>query len=219
MVKAVGIFYFSGVGYSSKFNIMKSKLLVLFVSFCSVLSAQVVTKYDTINVNNRGEEEGLVHVKSVEYYNKHKTNGVTILKNDGERFNLSDSVLKVESIHYLRMNMGYEGSLRSDSARIDLDSIKIFLDKNPKINIQIEQYTDSRGHFEFNQKLSQRRAEIQAAYLISKGIHSNRIIAKGFGENVLLVSDMEISSLKTLEEREQAHAKNRRCLIRIISIQ
>jgi len=78
--------------------------------------------------------------------------------------------------------------------------------------------TDFRGHSEYNQKLSQLWAKSNIAYLINKGVQINRLIAKGFGESVLLVSDGEISSMSELSDREKAHAKNRRWLIRITSI-
>ncbi len=197
---------------------MKKLLLVLYVFFYSTSTAQVVSKYDTIKVNNNDKEIGVEHIATNTYHKEDTSRSVAIVKSDGEEFKLTDSVFKVGSIHHFKMKFGYNGNFRSDSAKTDLDSVFDFLIKNPKLKIQIEQYTDSRGHSEFNQKLSQRRAEYHVAYLIDKGVQGNRLIAKGFGESVLLVSEQAITSMSTMREKELAHAKNRRWLIRIISI-
>jgi OOP family OmpA-OmpF porin len=55
---------------------------------------------------------------------------------------------------------------------------------NPKIVVEIQGHTDSVGDDNFNLKLSQKRAESVRTYLIKKGITSERMVAKGYGENV-----------------------------------
>ena len=55
---------------------------------------------------------------------------------------------------------------------------------NPKIKVEIGGHTDSIGNDAFNLKLSQQRAESVRTYLIKRGIDSNRMVPKGYGENV-----------------------------------
>jgi outer membrane protein OmpA-like peptidoglycan-associated protein len=61
-------------------------------------------------------------------------------------------------------------------------------------------YTDDVGSSEYNQKLSQRRAEAVRGYLIQAGLNSGIINTKGYGKNNPLVAG----------DTEQARAKNRR---------
>ncbi|HEX2685894.1 MAG TPA: OmpA family protein [Kofleriaceae bacterium] len=55
---------------------------------------------------------------------------------------------------------------------------------NPKIKVEIQGHTDSQGNDAFNLKLSQKRAESVRTYLIKKGMSSDRMTPKGYGENV-----------------------------------
>ncbi|HLI18536.1 MAG TPA: OmpA family protein, partial [Rhodanobacteraceae bacterium] len=71
----------------------------------------------------------------------------------------------------------------SDSLAI-LNQAVDTLNRYPQVNIEIDGYTDSIGTAAYNQKLSERRANIVDAYLTSHGIDSSRITAvKGFGKN------------------------------------
>lgn len=47
--------------------------------------------------------------------------------------------------------------------------------------LQVEGYTDNIGSDDFNQKLSEQRAEAVRDYLISQGVNEQTITAKGFG--------------------------------------
>lgn len=51
------------------------------------------------------------------------------------------------------------------------------------IVVEISGHTDSDGSNAYNQQLSQKRAEAVKAWLVSKGISSDRITAVGYGEN------------------------------------
>lgn len=76
-------------------------------------------------------------------------------------------------------------NIRKDAA-LEFDKIVAVLNKYPKIIINIESHTDSRGPDAFNLILSQKRAEAARNYIISKGIHAERIYkAEGFGETKL----------------------------------
>ena len=55
--------------------------------------------------------------------------------------------------------------------------------KYPDASFSIEGHTDSVGTKEFNQGLSERRANAVVDYLSSKEVSSDRLNAVGFGEN------------------------------------
>ena len=66
--------------------------------------------------------------------------------------------------------------------------------------LEIKGHTDNVGEDDYNQKLSQMRADEVKKYLVSKGLLATRITAQGFGEK------MPIATNDTKEGRE----KNRR---------
>jgi hypothetical protein len=74
----------------------------------------------------------------------------------------------------------------------------------------LSSHTDSRQTAAYNDDLSKRRAQSAVDYIVSRGISSDRLIARGYGESKLLISDEEINRLPTEEEREAAHQRNRR---------
>jgi outer membrane protein OmpA-like peptidoglycan-associated protein len=73
--------------------------------------------------------------------------------------------------------------------RVIIDKIAEFLYKNQERTVSIEGHTDSRGSDEYNRDLSQRRADSVRFLLISSGIDSSRIQAKGMGESYPIASN------------------------------
>jgi OOP family OmpA-OmpF porin len=65
-----------------------------------------------------------------------------------------------------------------------LDDVAQAMVDNPTFKVEIGGHTDSVGNDAFNAKLSQARAESVKAYLAKHGIAANRMVPKGFGENV-----------------------------------
>ncbi len=72
-------------------------------------------------------------------------------------------------------------TLRSESVA-ELERLVRFLRSQPQMRIQISGHTDSVGTYEYNISLSQARAEAVVQYLITQGIASDRVFAKGYGE-------------------------------------
>lgn len=75
-----------------------------------------------------------------------------------------------------------ESSLKAESYP-ELDRLYNFLFDNSEIKVEISGHTDNVGTDEYNQNLSQLRANTVRNYLVNKGISSDRIIAKGYGES------------------------------------
>ncbi|MNL55336.1 Photosystem I chlorophyll a apoprotein A2 [compost metagenome] len=101
-------------------------------------------------------------------------------------------------------------AIRPDAA-IVLDNIVRVMKDNPRMTIELSSHTDSRGERQYNQSLSQQRAEAAVNYLVSKGIARKRLVAKGYGEN-RLVNNCADGVNCTEEEHEQ----NRRTEIKVL---
>ena len=67
-------------------------------------------------------------------------------------------------------------------AYAQLDRMGLILKAYPDAVVQIKGHTDNVGGTERNVELSEERASIVLNYLLGKGLKSNRISAKGFGE-------------------------------------
>ncbi len=69
------------------------------------------------------------------------------------------------------------------NARQDLDNLVKVLNKYPDMEIEIASYTDAVGSEDYNQGISQKRADKVVSYLVSKGIGAERLIGIGYGES------------------------------------
>ncbi|MGB7280777.1 MAG: OmpA family protein [Candidatus Acidiferrum sp.] len=67
-------------------------------------------------------------------------------------------------------------------AREKLAKISGILLAHPGLNLQIEGHTDSVGTDEFNQQLSERRADTVRDFLAEQGVPASTITARGFGK-------------------------------------
>jgi len=102
----------------------------------------------------------------------------------------------------------------SNTARLTLNATTVldlissaFLGQ-PTLKVEIAGHTDSVGTVAANRVLSQARADAVRAYLISKGVPEQQLIARGYGKSQLLV-DPDPSAL----DRE----RNRRVEMRVIA--
>lgn len=74
-----------------------------------------------------------------------------------------------------------KATLRPESTTA-LDELVRLLNENPNITIELSAHTDYKGSDEYNEGLSQRRAESVVNYLIEHGIPSDRLTPRGYGE-------------------------------------
>jgi outer membrane protein OmpA-like peptidoglycan-associated protein len=75
------------------------------------------------------------------------------------------------------------------SARERLAKVAGILIAYPDIRVEIDGYTDSTGSLEFNQRLSQARADSVRSYLASQGVNSSAITTQGFGPSQPIASN------------------------------
>ena len=76
----------------------------------------------------------------------------------------------------------YDSSELQPVAKANIESLAKILQKYPDTNILIEGDTDNTGTDEYNQKLSERRAQAVADYQKSLGVAGSRISTVGLGE-------------------------------------
>ena len=100
-----------------------------------------------------------------------------------------------------------KSDIREDAA-VELDKLIVILRDNPNISIELSSHTDDRASVDYNQNLSQRRAESAVSYILSKGIDDNRITARGYGESQLIILNAET---------EDEHQINRRTEFKVTS--
>ncbi len=74
-----------------------------------------------------------------------------------------------------------KATLRPESTEA-LDNLIALLNENPNVTIELSAHTDLRGSDQYNERLSQRRAESVVNYLIEHGIAQDRLTPVGYGE-------------------------------------
>lgn len=92
------------------------------------------------------------------------------------------------------------------AATIDLQKILEVLQEYPKMKLDIRSHTDSRQTAKYNENLSNRRARATIEWLISKGIDSNRLTGKGYGESQLVNNCGD--GVKCSEEEHQMNRRS-----------
>ncbi len=89
----------------------------------------------------------------------------------------------------LYVNFAYDSAELTSDARITLDRLGTALrdERLTQFSFIIAGHTDAKGSAEYNQKLSERRAEAVRSYLVAQfGIPAERLTAKGYGKSQLL---------------------------------
>jgi outer membrane protein OmpA-like peptidoglycan-associated protein/Tol biopolymer transport system component len=89
----------------------------------------------------------------------------------------------------------------------ELKELASFLETNPDLRIEISGHTDNQGTADYNEDLSQRRANAVKNYLVNQlGISADRLETKGYGAAQPIASN----------EAEEGRAKNRRTEFKVL---
>ena len=96
----------------------------------------------------------------------------------------------------------------SDASKSALRDLARNLEKNPDTDLRIVGHTDNTGRVDYNQHLSERRAQSVYSYLIDQGVSSRRMVFEGKGIH------QPVASNNTAAGR----AQNRRVEILILSL-
>ena len=115
-------------------------------------------------------------------------------------------VIELKNIFY-----NFDKSYIREDAALELDKVVDLLRNYPSMRIELGSHTDARASKRYNQSLSQRRANSAVEYIVSKGIARYRIVAMGYGENVL-----KNHCGDKVDCPEEAHQRNRRTEIKVL---
>lgn len=153
-----------------------------------------------------------------------------------------DSIYYVDFVMYainkpaVLENIFYDfdkAALRQESKK-ELDDLIELLEINPHVTIELSAHTDRKGTQEYNQKLSQRRAQSVVDYLIAHRISKDRLSVMGYGKlqpkvvtkNIVKKYDFlkegdvlteEFILTLPLEQQELADQINRRTEFKVLS--
>jgi outer membrane protein OmpA-like peptidoglycan-associated protein len=83
----------------------------------------------------------------------------------------------------VHVNFDTNKSVIRPSDMAELNKLEAFVRKYQACRFEVNGYTDSTGPEDFNQGLSERRADAVKAYIISKGGAADRVTAAGHGES------------------------------------
>lgn len=124
---------------------------------------------------------------------------------------VNDLVLESNYIDKSFVFFDFDKSNIKPEFRAVLDSIVLTLQEYPTTVLNINAHADARGSIEYNQALSERRAESAKKYIVNRGISSSRISTKGFGELLIINRCVDGVNCKEIE-----HSKNRRAELKIV---
>jgi OOP family OmpA-OmpF porin len=110
------------------------------------------------------------------------------------------------------VNFAFNSSFLTNAGKKTLSDLTLILNEYPKLQLEISSHTDSRGTDHYNQWLSERRLKSTLDYLTNKGIETNRIVGKAFGEEKLVNECDDHTKCSEIK-----HAENRRSDFKIIS--
>jgi outer membrane protein OmpA-like peptidoglycan-associated protein/tetratricopeptide (TPR) repeat protein len=120
-----------------------------------------------------------------------------------------DPLSKGTSVVLNNIFFDVDSYLLNQRSSAELDKIYEFLEQNRSVKIEIAGHTDNTGTDAYNLELSGKRAGQVVDYLTSRGIRSERLVARGYG------SSRPVADNAT----EEGRAKNRRTELTIISIE
>jgi len=174
--------------------------------------------YENEDYNLIGETDGYL-VKRQAYTTKGKSVDPSTLKDLVTNITL-DTILVLDKIEINKIfvldNIYFDFDkydIRSDAAK-ELDKLVQLLTDNPEIKIEMGSHTDSVGTLVYNYELSRNRAESTVKYLISKGIAPDRLVAKGYGEEVPIARNTNPDGT----DNPTGRARNRRTEFKILEV-
>lgn len=126
-----------------------------------------------------------------------------------------DEVIKIgENDNFVisKIFYDYKSSDINTMAAKELDKLVLILEKNKGVGIELSSHTDSKGSDDYNTRLSHERAQKAKEYILTKGINTNRITAKGMGKTQPVAPNTNEDG----SDNPTGRAKNRRTDFKII---
>jgi peptidoglycan-associated lipoprotein len=123
-----------------------------------------------------------------------------------------DPIIK-KKVRIPNVYFAFDKSNVIDFYQKEIDSVVAVLTANPGYSVEVQGHTDSKGTDEYNNKLSERRANEVKTFLVKKKkIAENRVVVKTFGETAPSVPN----ELPGGEDDPEGRARNRRVEFKVI---
>lgn len=113
-----------------------------------------------------------------------------------------EAVISLEGVHF-----DFDKSTLRPEAIAILNEAAGLLKSQATVVVEVAGHTDSVGSEQYNQGLSERRAQAVKDYLESQGITATRLTARGYGEAQPIASN----------DTEEGRAQNRRVELIVLS--
>jgi len=97
----------------------------------------------------------------------------------------------------------------TEASKRELDKYIVYFHQYPEMKVEISSHTDARGTYEYNQTLSDQRAQAVVDYFISRGVSASRLTWKGYGMTQLMIPNART---------EAEHQANRRTMFKVLSL-
>ena len=101
----------------------------------------------------------------------------------GENYASGDAARELIEKGYINVYFDFNASTPQKYSLWAADFVANFLAKNPSANINIVGYADEIGGENYNQKLSQKRADVVKKLLTDRGVDASRLTFEGRGED------------------------------------
>ena len=187
----------------------------------------------TVKVNNINTKEKVLELK-----NNDVTGKYAVLLQEGEKYDVSISSKKrtfysevidlqeVKNVQVIKNDIelkplikdasfvlnniffGFDSATIKKESELELERVKVLMNENPTMNVEISAHTDDKGSDVYNNRLSQARAESVVNYLVSKGVAKERLTAKGYGKLQPSVPN----------DSDENRAKNRRVEFKVMKL-
>lgn len=103
------------------------------------------------------------------------------------------------------VNFAFDSSVLTPTSNDILDQWVTKIKSDQTNRVEVAGHTDSRGSDAYNQKLSERRAQVVVDYFVAQGVPANRIKAVGYGQSRPIASNAT----------DEGRAQNRRVELHI----
>ena len=164
------------------------------------------TKNSSLNVNYDNSEQTPLDGDNDSILDKHDQCPNSPKGNTVDKYGCTiylKSEPKEKAVEHISLLINFENDKNNidENGYAEISRVATFLTKYPTTSFVIEGHTSSQGDAEYNQKLSERRAN-EVIYILTRefAIDTNRLSAVGYGEPTLL----------DLTDTPEAHQINRR---------
>lgn len=130
---------------------------------------------------------------------------------DGKAYSFSRDIALTpievgESIVLSNVFFAFGTSTLLEESRVDLDKVLDIMQKNPSLKVELAGHTDNIGKPADNQRLSEQRAKAVFDFLVGKGVASERLSYKGYGDTRPVADN----------NTEEGRAQNRRTTFTVV---